>query len=634
MGNMKMLTVENLSKSYAEQTLFQDISFTIKEQERIGVIGVNGTGKSTLLKIIAGVELADAGQITHSKDYTIGYLPQQPDFQENLTVLEQVFHGETPLIRLLREYEMVLAQLERNSLDEKIQEHLYQCQQKMDAMNAWEASSNAKAILTKLGIDDMTKTIGELSGGQKRRVALAQALIETPDLLILDEPTNHLDYETIRWLEEYLARYSGAVLLVTHDRYFLDRVTNRIFELDHGKLYCYEGNYAAFLEGKAQREEQELALEAKRQNLYRRELAWIRRGAKARTTKQKARIQRFEQLEQSLGVEQKNSLDISLSGSRLGKKVIELKDVSKAFGNQVILDHFSFLVKPGDRIGIVGQNGSGKSTLLNLLAGRIEPDAGEIETGQTVKIAYYTQENVDMDENKRMIEYIREAGEVIHTTDGKTISAAQMLERFLFPMNMHGTPIRKLSGGEKRRLYLLRILMTEPNVLLLDEPTNDLDTQTLTVLEDYLETFPGVVITVSHDRYFLDKIAEQLLIFEGKGKIVQYFGEYSNYLEEQLKKKVQKIEQKKSAVKETTQPQKPSKRRLSYKEQKEWEEIEDKIAALENKLQEISLEMEQSASDYEKVQALASEHEQLSAELEALLERWAELSELVESLQS
>jgi ABC transport system ATP-binding/permease protein len=634
MGNMKMLTVENLSKSYAEKTLFKDISFTIKEQERIGIIGVNGTGKSTILKIIAGVELADCGQITHSKDYTIGYLPQHPDFQENLTVLEQVFHGETPLIRLLREYEMILAQLEKNPLDEKIQEQLFQCQQKMDAMNAWEASSNAKAILTKLGIDDMTKNIRELSGGQKRRVALAQALIETPDLLILDEPTNHLDYETIRWLEEYLARYSGAVLLVTHDRYFLDRVTNRIFELDRGKLYSYEGNYAAFLEGKALREEQELALEAKRQNLYRRELAWIRRGAKARTTKQKARIQRFEQLEQSLGIEQKSSLDISLSGSRLGKKVLEIKNVSKAFGNQVILGHFSFLVKPGDRIGIVGQNGSGKSTLLNLLAGRIQPDSGEIETGQTVKIAYYTQENIDMDENKRMIEYIREAGEVIHTTDGKTISAAQMLERFLFPMNTHGTPIRKLSGGEKRRLYLLRILMTEPNVLLLDEPTNDLDTQTLTVLEDYLETFPGVVITVSHDRYFLDKVAEQLLIFEGNGKIEQYFGEYSDYLEEQLKKNAEKTEQKQAAVKETTQTQKPAKRRLSYKEQKEWEEIEDKIAALETKLQEISLEMEQSASDYEKVQALASEHEKLSAELDALLERWAELSELVESLKS
>ncbi|QAV26176.1 multidrug ABC transporter ATP-binding protein [Neobacillus thermocopriae] len=631
---MKMLTVEHLSKSYAEKTLFRDISFTIKEQERIGIIGVNGTGKSTLLKIIAGVELADAGQITHSKDYSIGYLPQQPDFQENLTVLEQVFHGDTPLIRLLRDYETVLAELEKNPFDDKLQKRLFRCQQQMDAMNAWEASSNAKAILTKLGIDDMTKTMGELSGGQKRRVALAQALIETPDLLILDEPTNHLDYETIRWLEEYLARYSGAVLLVTHDRYFLDRVTNRILELDNGKLYSYTGNYAAFLEGKALREEQELAAEAKRQNLYRRELAWIRRGAKARTTKQKARIQRFEELEQSLGMEQKSSLDISLSGSRLGKKVLELKRVCKAFGSQVILDKFSFLVKPGDRIGIVGANGSGKSTLLNLLVGRVQPDEGEIEIGQTVKIAYYTQENVDMDENKRMIEYIREAGEVIHTTDGKTISAAQMLERFLFPMNTHGTPIHKLSGGEKRRLYLLRILMTEPNVLLLDEPTNDLDTQTLTVLEDYLETFPGVVITVSHDRYFLDKVAEQLLIFEGNGKIAHYFGDYSDYLEEQLKKKGEQAELKQPIMKEQVQPAKPAKRRLSYKEQKEWEEIEDKIAALETKLQEITLEIEQAASDYEKVQRLASEHEQLSAELDALLERWAELSELVEELQS
>jgi ABC transport system ATP-binding/permease protein len=631
---MKMLTVDHVSKSYAEKTLFQNISFTIKEQERIGIIGVNGTGKSTLLKIVAGVELADTGQITHSKDYTIGYLPQQPDFQENITVLEQVFHCDTPLIRLLREYEMVLAQLEKNPLDEKVQTRLYECQQRMDAMNAWEASSNAKAILSKLGIEDMTKRVGELSGGQKRRVALAQALIETPDLLILDEPTNHLDYETIRWLEDYLSRYNGALLLVTHDRYFLDRVTNRILELDRGTLYSYTGNYAAFLEAKALREEQELAAEAKRQNLYRRELAWIRRGAKARTTKQKARIQRFEQLEQSLGIEQKSVLDISLSGSRLGKKVLELKHVSKAFGNQVILDDFSFLVKPGDRIGIVGQNGSGKSTLLNLLAGRIQPDAGEIETGQTVKIAYYTQENVDMDENKRMIEYIREAGEVVHTNDGKTVSAAQMLERFLFPMNTHGTPIRKLSGGEKRRLYLLRILMTEPNVLLLDEPTNDLDTQTLTVLEDYLETFSGVVITVSHDRYFLDKVAEQLLIFEGCGNIKHYFGDYSDYLEEQLKTKAMQEERKQPQIKEQVQPAKTSKRRLSYKEQKEWEEIEDKIAALEEKLQEITLEMEQSASDYEKVQRLASEHEQLSAELDVLLERWAELSELVEALQS
>jgi len=631
---MKMLTVENVSKSYTEKVLFRDISFTIREHDRIGIIGVNGTGKSTLLKIVSGVEFADGGQISRSKDYTIGYLPQQPTFYEELTVLEQVFSGDTPLIRLLKEYEWVLAQLEEEPLDEKTQERLYQIQQQMDAMNAWEASSNAKAILTKLGVHNLTQKIGELSGGQKRRIALAQALIETPDLLVLDEPTNHLDYKAIRWLEDYLSRYNGAVLFVTHDRYFLDRVSNRIFELDRGTIYDYKGNYAQFLEAKALREEQELALEEKRQNLYRKELAWIKRGAKARTTKQKARIQRFEQLEASLGIEQRQNVEIALGGSRLGKKVIDLKNVCKKLGGQLLLDNFSFLIKPGDRIGIVGSNGSGKSTLLNLLAGRLHPDSGEIETGQTVKIAYYTQESVDMDENKRMIEYIREAGEIVRATDGKAISASQILERFLFPVSMHGTPIRKLSGGEKRRLYLLRLLMLEPNVLLLDEPTNDLDTQTLTVLENYLETFPGVVITVSHDRYFLDKVTDQLLIFEGNGQIKQYHGDYSDYLEEQAKLKEEEKEQNVNSSKEKKQDIKPKKRRLSYKEQKEWEEIEEKITNLEEKLQAITSEMEDAASDYEKVQALALEHDQLSAELERLLDRWAELSELVESLQS
>jgi len=631
---MKMLTVETVSKSYAEKVLFRDISFTIREHDRIGIIGVNGTGKSTLLKIVAGVELADAGQISHSKDYTIGHLPQKPVFYEELTVLEQVFSGDTPLIRLLKEYEWVLAQLEEDPLDEKTQERLYQIQQQMDAMNAWEASSSAKAILTKLGVLNLTQKVGELSGGQKRRVALAQALIETPDLLVLDEPTNHLDYKAIRWLEDYLSRYNGAVLFVTHDRYFLDRVSSRIFELDGGTIYDYKGNYAQFLEAKALREEQELALEEKRQNLYRKELAWIKRGAKARTTKQKARIQRFEQLEASLGIEQRQNVEIALGGSRLGKKVIDLKNVCKQLGGQLLLDNFSFLIKPGDRIGIVGSNGSGKSTLLNLLAGRLHPDSGEIETGQTVKIAYYTQESVDMDENKRMIEYIREAGEIVRTTDGKAISASQILERFLFPVSMHGTPIRKLSGGEKRRLYLLRLLMLEPNVLLLDEPTNDLDTQTLTVLENYLETFPWVVITVSHDRYFLDKVTEQLLIFEGNGQIKQYYGDYSDYLEEQAKLKEEEKEQNVNSSKEKKQDIKPKKRRLSYKEQKEWEEIEEKITNLEEKLLAITSEMEDAASDYEKVQALALEHDQLSAELERLLDRWTELSELVESLQA
>jgi ABC transport system ATP-binding/permease protein len=627
---MKMLTVENIAKNYGEKVLFQQLSFTIKEGERIGIIGVNGAGKSTLLRIIAGVDVPDEGKITYPKDFTIGYLPQQPEFRHDFTVLEQVFHRDTPLIRLLREYELALAELEEHPLDEKRQARLYALSQQMDAQNAWDANANAKAILTKLGISDMTKRIGELSGGQKRRVALAQALIEAPDLLILDEPTNHLDYEAIRWLEEYLSRYQGAVLFVTHDRYFLDRVTNRIFELDRGKLYTYVGNYAAFLEAKALREEQERTAVEKRHHLYRRELEWVKRGAKARTTKQKARLKRFEQLESSLVTEKSSQLDITLGGSRLGKKVIELKHVSQSFGGKQLFHQFNFLIKPGDRIGIVGPNGSGKSTLLNVIAGRLHPEEGEVEIGPTVKIAYYTQEHVEMDEQKRVIEYIREAGDVVRTVDGTVISAAQLLERFLFPMHMHGTPIRKLSGGEKRRLYLLRLLMTEPNVLLLDEPTNDFDTQTLTVLEDYLQSFPGVVVTVSHDRYFLDKVADQLLILEGNGRISTYFGEYSAYLEEQLlRKSTQK--QEKQAPKETKAPKKQTKRRLTFKEQKEWEEIEANIAALEAKLQQVAEEMEAYASDYEKIQQLSQEYEELSAKLDSLLERWAELSELVES---
>jgi ABC transport system ATP-binding/permease protein len=627
---MKMLTVENIAKNYGEKVLFQQLSFTIKEGERIGIIGVNGAGKSTLLRIIAGVDVPDEGQIAYPKDFTIGYLPQQPEFRHDFTVLEQVFHRDTPLIRLLREYELALAELEEHPLDEKRQTRLYALSQQMDAQNAWDANANAKAILTKLGISDMTKRIGELSGGQKRRVALAQALIEAPDLLILDEPTNHLDYEAIRWLEEYLSRYQGAVLFVTHDRYFLDRVTNRIFELDRGKLYTYVGNYAAFLEAKALREEQERTAVEKRHHLYRRELEWVKRGAKARTTKQKARLKRFEQLESSLVTEKSSQLDIALGGSRLGKKVIELKHVSQSYGGKQLFRQFNFLIKPGDRIGIVGPNGSGKSTLLNVIAGRLQPEEGEVEIGPTVKIAYYTQEHVEMDEQKRVIEYIREAGDAIRTVDGTVISAAQLLERFLFPMHMHGTPIRKLSGGEKRRLYLLRLLMTEPNVLLLDEPTNDFDTQTLTVLEDYLQSFPGVVVTVSHDRYFLDKVADQLLILEGNGRISTYFGEYSAYLEERLQKKSTQ-KQEKQAPKETKAPRKQTKRRLTFKEQKEWEEIEANIAALETKLQQVAEEMETYASDYEKIQQLSQEYEELSAKLDSLLERWAELSELVES---
>jgi ABC transport system ATP-binding/permease protein len=631
---MKMLTVENLTKTYGEKELFHQLTFTITENERIGLIGVNGTGKSTLLKIIAGLELGDEGDIVHAKDYSVAYLPQHPDFDEDLTVLEQVFSGDTPLLNLLKNYELALYALEQDSANEKNQQTLYDLQQKMDAMNAWEANSNAQSILTKLGISNMSAKIGELSGGQKKRVSIAQSLIQTPDLLILDEPTNHLDYETVKWLEEYLSKYQGAVLLVTHDRYFLDAVTNRIFELDGGNLYSYKGNYAAFLEGKAIREDQEKATQAKLSNLYRNELAWIRRGAKARTTKQKARIQRFDELEGKIDSSEKESLDLSLAGSRLGKKVFELKDVSKTYENKIILSDFTHIVKKQDRIGIVGKNGSGKSTLLNMIAGRIEPDSGEIDRGQTVKVAYYTQESDDMDLNQRMLDYIKESAEVVHTTDGKMISASQMLERFLFPSHTHGTPIQKLSGGERRRLYLLKLLMTSPNVLLLDEPTNDLDTQTLTVLEDYLEEFPGVVITVSHDRYFLDKVADYLLVFEGEGNISIYFGAYTDQLEEAMKKKQAMVQQAKVKEEKPKQPEKTKKRRLTYKEQKEWEEIEDNIAAKEEEIERLTSEIEQVGSDYTKAHNLSLEQEKANEELSSLLDRWAELSELIEEIEN
>ena len=630
---MKMLTIEHLSKSYGEKPLFQDLSFSVTEGQRIGVIGINGTGKSTLLKIIAGVEQADAGEITHTRGYTISYLAQQPQFDESLTVLEQVFYGDTPLIRLLREYETVLLALEKDATNEKVQGELFRLQQQMDAMNAWDANANAKALLTKLGIADFSAKVGELSGGQKKRVAMAQSFIQMPDLLILDEPTNHLDHETVEWLEDYLARYTGALLIVTHDRYFLDRVTNRILELDKGKIYSYEGNYAAFIEAKALREEQEMAQEEKRQNLYRRELAWMRRGAKARTTKQKARIQRFEDLEKKEGPAAKQNVDIAIGSSRLGKKVLELQDVTKRFGGKVVLDHFSHIMKPGDRIGIIGPNGSGKSSLLNMLTGKMNPDSGEIEIGQTVKIAYYTQENEDMNLNQRMIEYVKEVAEVIHTTDGKLISASQMLERFLFPTQMHGTPLSKLSGGERRRLYLLRILMGEPNVLLLDEPTNDLDTQTLTVLEDYLDEFPGVVIAVSHDRYFLDKVVQELFVFTGNGHVRVFLGSYSDYLEEKQKTelllKAETVKEKK-----VEEAPKPKKRKLSYQEQRDWDTIEERIAKLEETVEQLAAELEAAGADYERAQQLAEEQQRAEQELEAAIERWSELSELVEGLKS
>ncbi|MFC0477990.1 ABC-F family ATP-binding cassette domain-containing protein [Robertmurraya beringensis] len=624
-----MISIDNVTKTYGEKELFNEISFTISAKERVGLIGVNGTGKSSLLKIVAGVDFPDSGEVTAPKDYRIAYSEQNPDLNPELTILDQVFAGEAPVLKLLKEYEETLLELNRVPDDTKIQEKLFDLQKKMDALDGWDASTNAKTILNKLGIEEYEKKIGELSGGQKKRVVLAQVLIQSPDLLILDEPTNHLDFESVKWLEDYLSRYTGALLLVTHDRYFLDRVTNRVFELEGGKLYSYKGNYADFLEAKAIREENEAATLEKQKNLFRRELEWIRRGAKARTTKQKARIQRFEKLDENLSsVKTTEKLDLSLSGSRLGKQVFELKDATKTYDSKVILKSYDLLVKPHDRIGIIGKNGTGKSTLLNILAGNIPLDSGERIIGQTVKVAFYTQENEDMDLSKRMIEYIKETAQAIHTSDGKTISATQMLERFLFPSYTHGTPIRKLSGGERRRLYLLKLLMTEPNVLLLDEPTNDLDTQTLTVLEDYLEEFPGVVITVSHDRYFLDKVAEQLLVLEGNGVIESYYGNYSEFLEKQVEKPVVRVS---ASAEKPVEEEKPKKKRMSYKEKLEWESIDSDIEHAEKRLEEIAVEMGKTGSDFEKAQALMEEENSLNEKLEYLIERWSYLSEIAEN---
>lgn len=634
---MNILSVENLSKSFGDKTLFNSISFSVAEKQRIGIIGVNGTGKSTLLKILAGIEPSDAGEIIKPKSYHIEYLAQNPEFDGNGTILDEIFYGDTPLIRLLKKYEEALIALQNDSQNERKQDTLFKLQQEMDAMNAWDANTQAKSILSKLGLEDHSQNVGQLSGGQKKRVAIARSLIQPADLLILDEPTNHLDIETIEWLEEYITRYPGAILLITHDRYFLDRVTNRIFELEQGNLYSYEGNYSTFLEAKAIREEIEAANEDKRQNLLRRELAWMRRGAKARTTKQKARIQRFEQLQNQPGHRQKDDLDIAIGGSRLGKKVFEIENISKQYEDKTVIKNFSYIVKPFERIGIVGPNGSGKTSLLNLLTGKASPDEGTIDVGQTVKIAYYTQENEEMDGEQRVIDYIKETAQIIKTLDGKEITASQMLERFLFSPTMQYTYIKKLSGGERRRLYLLKILMTEPNVIILDEPTNDLDIETLTVLEDYLDDFPGVVLTVSHDRYFLDKTSDILFVFEGEGNIRIFFGSYSEYLEEEKQKqellKKEEAKEKAQAVTASEQQAKPKKLKLSYKEQKEWEGIEDKIMQLEEDISNIQQEIANAGSDFAKVQPLYEKEQSLTTELEQTMERWEELSELVEQIE-
>lgn len=626
-----MLTAEKLSMSYGDKVLFRDVSFTVGKEDKIGVIGVNGTGKSTLLKAIAQIEVPDSGTISHPKDYTIEYLAQEPMLNPDLTVMDQIYFGENERIQLLRNYETAVLQLEKDPGNITMQQKMLNLQEKMDKENAWGALTEAKTILTKLGITDFEKRITELSGGQRKRVAIAKALIQPRDLLILDEPTNHLDNDTVLWLEKYLQTYPGAIIVVTHDRYFLNRVTTKIFELHQGELYIYEGNYELYLEKKAEREELNKQREAKHQNILKKELQWLRRGARARTTKQKARIERIEGLKSKNFDTKKETIEFQAASSRLGKKVIEIESIDKSFDNRKIISGFSYIIQPGDRIGIIGPNGTGKTTLLNMLAGRAEPDEGEISVGETVKIGYYTQGDEELPGDKRIIDYIKEAAEVLRTKDGRLITAEQLLERFLFSRKEQYTYIRSLSGGQKRRLYLLKILMTEPNVLLLDEPTNDLDTETLSVLEDYLEQFSGVVITVSHDRYFLDRVVDKLFIFEGEGKIRSFIGNYSEYITVQEQEQKAELKPQKKEKKESKPKQR---KKLSYKDQKEWENIEEEITRIEEKLKEIEQEIIEAGTDAEKAAELYNEQMELERELEQKLERWETLSLLVEEMEN
>jgi len=593
-----------MSKSYTERMLFDNVSLGINEGNKIGVIGINGTGKSTLLKIIAGLEDMDQGNLVKGRQVRVTYLPQTPEFDDNKTLLENVIHG-------------LKAEEEYHNLE-----------------------GEARAMLIKLGIEDPDVKPNLLSGGQRKRAALVRTLMIPAEILVLDEPTNHLDSEMAEWLEDYLIKYRGAFVMVTHDRYFLDKTTNRILEVDKGNLYSYAGNYSKFLELKTAREEMQMATERKARSLYRIELEWMQRGARARSTKQKAHIKRFEELRDREVIETDGQVQINALSSRLGKKTIELNNICKAYDDKILIRDFSYILLSGDRIGIIGPNGCGKSTLLNILTGIKEPDSGTVDMGATIKIGYFSQENEYMDQSLKVIEYIKDTAEYIETSDG-TITAAKMCERFLFTGAMQYTQIERLSGGEKRRLYLLKILMEAPNILILDEPTNDLDIQTLTILEEYLSTFPGIVVTVSHDRYFLDKIATRIFAFEGDGLIRQYEGNFSDYKEARAQGEEESLVAQKESNKETSQAasvatwkQKSNKLKFTYKEQKEYEGIDSEIEGLEQRLEDVETQIEKSATDYEKLKDLMEEKERLTKELDHKMERWVYLNDLAVQIEA
>ncbi|MFC5701846.1 ABC-F family ATP-binding cassette domain-containing protein [Cohnella faecalis] len=641
---MHLLSVQHISKSYGDKILFDDVTFGIEEGEKIGVIGVNGTGKSTLLKVVAGIDQPDSGSIAVGRSVRIRMLAQDPAFAPGETALEHVLGGDSPQLDAVREHAAAAAALELKPADEALQQRLIAAGLRMDELDAWGMESEARTALGKLGIADFDSPVGTFSGGQRKRVAMAAALLQPSDLLILDEPTNHIDNESVAWLESMLQKRRGALLMITHDRYFLDRVSNRVLELDQGRAYFYEANYSRFLELKLEREEREASSEAKRKNLLRNELAWIRRGAQARSTKQKARIDRYEALKEQGPKASAGKLDVSVASSRLGKKILEIDGLTKRLGGKTLIRNFSYIAVPEDRIGIVGRNGSGKSTLLNLIAGRLNPDEGSVEPGPTVKLGWFSQEHEEMDESLRVIEYIREGADQVKTADGTTVSAGQMLERFLFPPSVQWSVISKLSGGEKRRLQLLRVLMSAPNVLLLDEPTNDLDISTLAVLEDYLDEFPGVVITVSHDRYFLDRTAERILAFEGDGVIVQYVGNYTEYREFADRRDRTGAttsdggsSTKLSSAAPASKPEgggngKDRPTKMSYKDQKDFEQIDGWIADAEERLKAVAGNMEAASSDSMRLQELMAEQSKLEEQLESLLERWTELNELAEQI--
>ncbi|UJF14797.1 ABC-F family ATP-binding cassette domain-containing protein [Jeotgalibaca sp. MA1X17-3] len=633
---MKDLKAIELTKSYGMKELFQKISFTIREGEYVGLVGKNGSGKSSLLEIIANNDKPDSGTIETSKDYRIGYLSQATELPLEDTIFETVYTGDAPIIQTVKNYEVALDRLMEDSLNPEFQDGFAEAEQKMNAENAWQADVQIKTILNKLGLTNLEQKIGELSGSQQKRVGLAMTLIQSPDLLLLDEPTNHLDMDAILWLEKYLSQYKGSLLLVTHDRYFLERVTNHMFELQDGGIETYTGNYASYLEQKAEREAIQRKMNDKQLKLYKSELEWMRKGAKARTTKQQARIHRFESLEDNVSQTSSDSqLEISLEGSRLGKRVFNLENIALSAGEKHIMNDFSHIFQSEDRIGIVGKNGSGKTTFLKMLAGEKDPDSGELIVGETVRIGYYRQIMEPFPEDKRVITYLQEVAEEAKRQDGTSASVADLLETFLFPKEMHGSLIRSLSGGEKRRLYLLKLLMTQPNVLLFDEPTNDLDIDTLTVLEDYLTTFQGAVLVVSHDRYFLDKVADKLLIIDHPGGPALFYGNMSEYVDWQVVEAKEAKQQEKNAPTKTHKPEakKPvsqEKIKLTYKEQQEWNQLEENITLAEEKAETLKEEMLENASEYERLAELQRELDSLEEDIVHKWERYEYLSQYIE----